>query len=91
MRWATASEQAPAAPADAAAADPAKPQVAKDTSRAARCKDAQARLKLLEGDQALNVDRGDGKPVALEGQERKTELDVVRATAAAVCSDENAS
>lgn len=85
------SEQAPAAPADAAAADPAKPQVAKDTSRAARCKDAQARLKLLEGDQALNVDRGDGKPVALEGQERKTELDVVRATAAAVCSDENAS
>lgn len=89
------SDQAPAAPADPAAdaakTDPSKPQVAKDTSRAGRCKDAQARIKMLESNQALNIDRGDGKPSALEGQERKTELDVVRATAATVCSDENAS
>lgn len=91
------SEQAPAAaPADPAnpAADPAKPaqpQVAKDTSRAGRCKEAQARIRMLEGEQAVNIDRGDGKPVALEGPERKTELDIARTRAASVCADENAS
>lgn len=83
-----------AAPADPAAADPSKPaqpQVATDTSRAGRCKEAQERIRVLESQQAVNIDRGDGKPTALEGQERKTELDIARATATTVCSDESAS
>ncbi|TDR46519.1 uncharacterized protein DUF4124 [Tahibacter aquaticus] len=83
-----------APPADAAAdADPNKPaaapQVAKDTSREARCKEAQQRVRLLEGAQAINIDRGDGKPTALQGEDRKVELDVARASATALCSDSN--
>lgn len=82
------------APADAAAdADPNKPaaapQVAKDNSREARCKEAQERIRVLEGAQAINIDRGDGKPVALQDDERKTELSVARASATALCSDDS--
>lgn len=86
------SQATPEAPPADAAADPSKPataQVAKDNSRAARCKEAQQRVRILEGEQAVNIDNGDGKPVALQGEDRKTELSVARASATALCSDDS--
>lgn len=86
--------QAPAAkPAEeAAAADPNAPAdpnaVAKpaDNSRQARCAEARDREKKLSGEQAVNIQRGD-KLVPLEGEERKTELDIARASVTALCTE----
>ena len=64
--------------------DPNAPPPDKD-SREARCAAAQEKAALLAGEQAVNIRRGDGKVVALEGQDRKAELDIARASVAALC------
>lgn len=67
-------------------ADPnAAPPPSKD-SREARCAQAQEKVRLLSGEQAVNIHR-DGKLVALEGADRKAELDIARASVTALCPE----
>lgn len=89
------TSQAPAAaakPAEEAAADanapadpnaPAKPAA---DSRQARCTAAQDRLRILSANQGVNVQR-DGKLVPLEGEDRKAELEIARASVTALCTE----
>jgi hypothetical protein len=71
------------------AADPnnpdAPPQPSND-SREARCAQAQEKVSMLSSEQAVNIQR-DGKLVALEGKDRKAELDIARASVAALCGE----